>query len=394
MISISELAQRNRFARHLVDVMDQQGSVPVMFLGDSLTAGSEESSGSASHSGLRTPMMALLIQLGVTIQCVGDITGTTLNDQYLFNTLGLGSTNGVDIKYQAQGGKNTLDLLGGTNLLTKLSTALSANQPRLILGAIGTNDSPTLTPRSVYDRLFQTVYDYGSGGCPMAILTPPDSNDVTKSYYNNDLGRSDTKFTMKASARAFSQDLPLVLADTQAILGMQTRYPQTASQLAANLNANGIFYDGTHLKQEGYAIMACGLFAAMLGASMDEMLDLIQSCGPFVARGWAYGADVASTTAVMVASGPRKNTLDMLTVYNTDASTTATVTIGRRRLSQDGTSTTADTAFHAFKVPAGATVGWVPPDPKSPPVAWYNEGWYVTTTTTCNVRAFGRQKVA
>lgn len=393
MVSISQLAPYSQAARHICDVMDSQGSVPVMFLGDSLMAGSEESSGSASTSGLRVPMMALLIQLGVNVQCVGDVTGTTTNDMYLFNTLGLGSTNGVDIKHQSQGGKATIDLLRGTNLLSTLQVALKNNAPRLLLSCIGTNDSASVTPQSRYDELFDTVYNYGGDSCPMGVLTPPDSNDVTKSYYNNDLGRSDTKFLLKAAARSRPRGM-LTLADTQAILGLQTRYPQTASQLAANLNANGIFYDGTHLKQEGYAIMACGLFANLFGASMDEMLNLIQSCGPFVARDWAYGADVASTTAVMVASGPRKNTLDMLTVYNTDASTTATVTIGRRRLSQDGTSTTADTAFHSFKVKAGDTVGWVPPDPKSPPVAWYNEGWYVTTTTTCNVRAFGRQKVA
>ncbi len=384
MISISQLAQHSAAARYIVDTVQATGSLKVMLQGDSLVAGAGDNT-----SALRLPWLTLLILLGIPVQTVGDITGTAAGDRYLFNTLGFGGTNGVDLLYQAQGSKTTSDFIAGTNTLRKLSVALADFKPHMVLSCLGTND-PSPGVQATYDNYIKTVFDYNNN-CLLSITGPPDSNDTTKAYYDVDVQRADIKTAIKAACRSTSPG-NAYFADSAASLGVWTRYP-TTDYTTDHLNANAVFYDSTHLKPEGSAMIAVGQFASLFGVSIAEMMALMQSAGPFAPTQWAYGADVASTTADMIVSGPRKLTLDELTVYNTDASTTATVTVGRKRLSQDGSSTSASTAWRAIKVPAGATIGFsIHKD--IPPVAHYNEGWYVTTTTTCNIRAFGRRILA
>lgn len=389
MLSISQLAQSSELARYIVGQVQASGSLRVMCLGDSLMAGADNT------SGMRLPIYALLHLLGIPVTPVGDIFGSQSTDRYLYNTLGQGGNNYDGLKYQAEGGKKTTDYIAGTTNLTKLSTALTTNAPHIVIGCIGTND-PSPGSVELYKQLMQIMQTFNRD-MPFIACGPPDSVDVTKSYYDSDASRADIKNTIRSAFRTGAKGT-MVFSDTIASLGLWARYPSN-DYTTDHLNANAMFYDGTHPKPEGSAMMAAGLFADAFGVSAVDMMEVLTSAGPFSPLDWAYGADVASTTAVMVASGPRKNTLNMLTVYNSDASVTATVTIGRRRISQDGSSTSTDTAFQAFKVPAGATVGWSFPHDsilakRTAPTAHYNEGWYVTTTTTCNVRASGKQVVA
>lgn len=363
-----------------------------MPLGDSLVSGAD---GATPMSGLRLAIFALWGLLGVPVYAVGDIKGTAANNRYLWNTLGQGGSTTDQLAMQAEGGKKTIDLLNGTSNLSKLSTALATNKPAFIMGCIGMGDT-TPGDATQYRQLLQTIRDWNAT-VPFVVAGAPDSASLTTVYYNVDGGRADLRTTLRTAIRDFHNS-KFVYSDPSVSMGLFTRYP-TSDYTTDHLNANAVFYDGSNLKQEGSLMIACGMFADMFNVPISMIMELAQQAGPYQPLDWSYGADVASTTALMVANGPRKNTLNFFTVYNSDSSVTATVTIGRRRVSQDGSTVSTDTPAMAFKVPAGQTVGFSV-DHKSKIAdrtaltAHYNEGWYVTTTTTCNVRAFGKQVVA
>lgn len=202
-----------------------------------------------------------------------------------------------------------------------------------------------------------------------------------------------------AFATSFANALAGTKIDITASLNLVTFTPNTVQ--ADQIVANGIFTDSTHLRHPGWSLVASGGLAALFGTSPEDEMNALVLAQPYQAIDFGdTGQDIASgSSAIMIPGGPYKRCLTDLTVYNSDAAVTATVTVYKRRVSQDGTTLGHDIAWKTFKVPSGVTVGWTwafdnDPTKRTCPTAHYNEGWKVAISgAPCNVRMGGKSVV-
>ncbi len=259
----------------------------------------------------------------------------------------------------------------------------------------GTGYLPTSTDFATNDTVtFQSDKGWVTG---QEIVPSATAGGLTggTTYY---LIRQATAATF-AFATSFANALAGTKINITASLNLVTFSPNTV-QADQNV-ANGVFTDSTHLRHPAWALVASGGLASLFGTSPEDEMNAIALAQPYQAIDFGdTGQDIsAGSSAILVPGGPYKRCMTDLTVFNSDAALTATVTVYKRRVSQDGTTVAQDIAWKTFKVPAGVTVGWTwafdnDPTKRTCPTAHYNEGWKVAITTApCNVRIGGKSTV-
>lgn len=213
-------------------------------------------------------------------------------------------------------------------------------------------------------------------------------------YYLNRASAATFSFhTTRANAMSGASKVNLTASITATII------PNVLN--AQNNNANSVFADSAHLQQPSWALIASAGLAEVFGTSSADELRLLSTAQPYAPIDFPdNGQDIASgSSAVLIPGGPYKRCATSLTVYNSDTSATATITVSTRRVSGDGTTVGTDATWMTFKVPAGVTVGWTwqfssDPSNRTCPTAFYNEGWKVAVSgATCNVRMSGKSTV-
>lgn len=299
---------------------------------------------------------------------------------------------GGQLTHHSVSGITTEQLLnGGTGTLGTLAADLETYRPDVSFLSLGANDSSG--DINDYRRVLETFSAYQKFH-KLVWFMPPDGNTTSNSFY----GADSTKVTCRAAiwnaVRQFRGSLQVILVNAASALGSVVRYPSSAVG-TDNTNANAIYRDSVHLKAEGYAIWAASGLAKAFNMRKQDVLRLMCQTQPFAPVDWSYPATDGNITAgaaatIMVAGGARKNAMTNIEVYNPHAATTAVVTIGKRRLLQNG-STDTDTAFQVYKLAAGTRDGWSH-NMESAPVAWFNEGWYISCTgADVNVTCRGKQ---
>ena len=364
------------------------GQVPMMLLGDS------HGIGASSQIGLFLGLQWGAIEYGIAARWVGDLSLSEANGRVLYDGYG------AQMAHSCVGGLTTQQLLaGGTGSLTSLATMLATNRPDISFVSIGTNDSggqvndyaAVLDVFSAYQTAHKVVW-----------FLPPDSNSTSSTYYDPDTSRLATRNKIRQAVRESKKQLSVVLVDPAPYVGLFSRYPST-DVTADHLLANSAFYDSTHLSAEGYGFWTAGAWSQLLGVPVHEVVRMMNYSAPWQPVEWSYpGSDgnitAAAAQTYLVASSARKTFLTEFEVYNPHASTTAVVTLNKRRVpladlgeTDPATDNGTSTAYRVFKVAPGTREGWsLPID--SAPCAWMNEGWTVSCTgADVNVVAHGQK---
>lgn len=382
--------------RYCYAVAAAQGTLRVMYAGDSHMGNASDNMG-----GLRVPHEVLFQCLGIPTLPVGDIAGNSSNNRLMYNTWGnklamqcIGGISAREFRNGILSGATMENTGTAAATLPPFLQALIRNTPDIVILSLGSNATGS-DALSYYTDIIADVAFYNSQtnrSIPVVFIGAPDSIGVTVSYYNVDTTRVTNSEYQRSACMATASPRCVYVSSQQAI-GFFSRYPDQ-DFTSNNGNANAMFYDGTHGRPEMYAMMVCGSFSAMFGGSPAAYMDMLQATSLYCPiTGPGYGAPVAAAgNAVMVAGGQRKIRLLDFTVHNPHATDTATVTLARRRISQDTTTTATDTTHFAWTVPPGGKVRGVG---AMKPIAWYNEGWKVTVATAdVNIQAEWEKIVA
>lgn len=386
-------------ANILYDIQDRQGYVKMMVVGDSMA------DGTGYNMGLALPMAIGLRQLGIDTRLVGDHDITTAAQAYFFL-----QGYGGKIKNHAHGSIKTIEILngfangstllgGGTAnyALSEWSAALSTNKPDLIVIHLGTNDTAAAAVQASMKKILEKVQAYRAD-CPVVWVTPLTSISTTSQTYTIDTGRVATSENVYDAITSLQSNLvPMLVIQGDKSIATHSWYPQRAVATATNFGSTQLWADGTHLTEEGNAIVSADIIGQIFGMGQAEALKFICACQPFAPIDASYGDELASGTTgqEMIDAGPRLNVLTHFSATNTGTAET-TVTLIKRRERQDAHDSTGvtNTNFMEFVIPAGATVGWSLPL-ESAPMAYYNEAWTVTNSgDTASIRAFCKQCTA
>jgi len=350
-----------------MEKLDVRGHLRVMFAGDSIMAGINDT------GGLRLPIMLGLQAMGVPARTVGEIDDGSGSHRVMFD-LCAGNT-----QHQSIGGLTTAQLVSGGNYggktISPIATAISNLAPDVVFLAVGSNDAGTEQERTEGFVSLYTAIARARPGTAIVHVPPFASNNIANDFFNLDTNRETTARAARKAMETMAEDgLPGAVVDAHLHLAASVRRPGAAFN-SATAHANAVFIDSAHLHAEGSAPIGCAAVAVALGMECATVQEAIQSNSPLAPVPWNASATIAAAgQTTLVASGPRKHRITRLKLVNNGASP---ATIALQTLRNPGAvATTVET----FVLPAGSSEAptWNP----GGPVAWVNEAWRVDVSGT------------
>ncbi len=344
-----------------MEKLDVRGHLRVMFAGDSIMAGINDT------GGLRLPIMLGLQAMGVPARTVGEIDDGSSAHRVMYDLCAGNS------QHQSIGGLTTAQLVSGGNYggktISPIETAIANLAPDVVFLAVGSNDAGTEQERSDGFVSLYTAIARARPGTAIVHVPPFASNNVANDFFNLDTNRETTARAARKAMETMAEDgLPGVVVDAHLHLAASVRRPGAAFN-SATAHANAVFMDSAHLHPEGSAPIGCAAVAIALGMECAVVQAAIQSRSPHAPVPWNASATIATAgQTTLVASGPRKHRLGLLRLRNGGASA-ATVLL--QTLRNPGA---AATNVFTFTLGAGevASLAW---SRTEAPVAWVNEAW-------------------
>lgn len=141
------------------------------------------------NQGLRAAVVHGLTLRGYTPIMLGDDTGNTGNEKYLYNTMG------NTLSHQSKGGITLRQLIDGSSPLGPLVTALS-QKPEIGFMHCGTNG----VTADDANRFFQ-LWAGMKNNAPLFWVTPLDSISTAVDYYNIDTARAASTEIIRTAAK-------------------------------------------------------------------------------------------------------------------------------------------------------------------------------------------------
>lgn len=340
--------------------LDVRGHLRVLFAGDSIMAGINDT------GGLRLPILLALQALGLPARTVGEIDDGSGSHRAMFD-LCAGNT-----QHQSVGGLTTAQLTaGGTyggKTISPIATAISNLSPDIVFLALGSNDGGTESERAEGFLALYSAIARAQARTAMVHIPPFASNNTGNDFFTLDTNRETTARAARNAMAAVTEDgIPGAVIDAHMHLAASVRRPGAAFNSSTAL-ANAVFIDSAHLHPEGAAPIACAAVSLALGVGCNVVRDALAQMPPFAPVEWKAAGNATSAGAqTLVASGPRKHRLLHLRLLNKGASA---VTISIQTLKNPGA---VATTLHSLVVPPNGTetlsYGL------TAPLAWVNEGW-------------------
>lgn len=232
---------------YLRKIQSMYGEVRIMVAGDSIGVGT------GYNQGLRAAICVGMILEGISPTFVGDNTGSTSQENLLYNSLG----GARMLSHQCKGGLTVQNIVDGSSPLTALSVALKAYNPDIVILSAGTNGATA----SSCDILLKTVNDFKSGMPLVWIGALPSANNATY-YYNRDSAREAYNDIIRAAIRRAVTTLNgparRLFVDPAPAFGLWCRYPiNTTGVIPASTDTTGDtvtfsydpgFYSGQEVK--------------------------------------------------------------------------------------------------------------------------------------------------